>query len=230
MKLSGEHYEILSSKNAKVTYWQQGIFPKWAAISLFTTYPVEPAGSGVEPHYHDADEIWLFSAGRGEVWLDDICYDITPNTAVYTPMGVVHRFQMFTTFKNTAIVTRLERKKREGHLLVEREGPPQATAPGFIVPGIENNGAFPDPGTRCPLSELRKVDFSASDEFTEFELRQNEHWIVTMGELRLTVDEVTVTLAEEDVALLRVGAVRAIQVIGEAHAVVARERPLSEKI
>ena len=77
MKLTGERYEILSSKDANVDYWQQDVFPDWAAINLFKTYPIEPAGSGVEPHYHDADEIWLF-----------------------TPMGVVHRFQMFTPFEH----------------------------------------------------------------------------------------------------------------------------------
>ncbi len=228
MKLSGERYEILSSKDANVDYWQQDVFPDWAAINLFKTYPIEPAGSGVEPHYHDADEIWLFSEGRGELWLDDNRYDITPNTVVYTPMGVVHRFQMFTPFKNTAIVTPLEWKKRTEHLLVEREGPPQPTATGFVVSGTENNGAFPDPGTRCPLSELRRVDFAVADELTESELRQNEHWNVTMGELRLAVDGVTVTLTEEDVALLRAGAVRAIHATAQAQAVVARERPLTE--
>ena len=226
MKLRGERYEILSSKDANVDYWQQDVFPDWAAISLFRAFPVEPAGSGAEPHYHDTDEFWLFREGRGELWLDDTRYDITPNTVVYTPMGVVHRFQMFTPFKNTAIVTPLEGKKRPDHLLVEREGPPQPTAPGLVVSGTENNGAFADPGARCPLSELRTVDFTAADVVTESELLQNEHWIVTEGELRLTVDGVIVTLTEEDVALLRAGAVRAIQATAQAQAVVARERPL----
>ena len=25
---------------------------------------------GVEPHYHDADEVWIFAYGRGEAWID----------------------------------------------------------------------------------------------------------------------------------------------------------------
>jgi len=226
VKLSGERYEILSSKDANVDYWQQDVFPDWAAISLFRTFPVEPAGSGAEPHYHDTDEFWLFREGRGELWLDDTRYDITPNTAVYTPMGVVHRFQMFTPFKNTAIVRPVEGRKRIEHLSVESDGPPQPTAPGFVVDGKDNSGAFADPGPRCPLSELRMVDFTAGEELTESELRQNEHWIVTEGELRITVDGVTVTLTEEDVALLRAGAARAIHATAQAQAVVARERLL----
>lgn len=227
MKLSSEHYEILS-RNANVTYWEQGVYPYWASISCFRTFPIEPIGSGVEPHYHDADEFWLFIEGRGEVWLDDNRYDITPNTAVYTPMGVVHRFQMFTPFRNTAIVTPLEGKGRIDHLLVESDGPPQPAASGFVVDGTDNKGAFANPGPRCPLSELRTVDFAASDELTESELLQNEHWIVTEGALQLAVDGVTVTLTKEDVALLRAGAVRAIQATSQAQAVVARERFLPE--
>ena len=42
-------------------------------------------------------------------------------------MGCVHRFQMFTPYKNNAIVTRLERQKRPIHITVEEHGPPEPT-------------------------------------------------------------------------------------------------------
>ena len=82
-------------------------------------HPAGRPGGGAEPHYHDADEVWIFASGHGEAWVDGTTYDVTPNTAVYTPMGTVHRFQMFTDFYNASVVTRLERQKRADHLLVE---------------------------------------------------------------------------------------------------------------
>jgi hypothetical protein len=70
-------------------------------------------------------------------------------------MGCEHRFQMFTTHENNAIVTRLERQKRPTHITVEESGEPKPTVEGFVVPGADNNGPIPQPGTRCPLSEWR---------------------------------------------------------------------------
>ena len=146
------NYSIVS-RNSNNVYWEEGLYPDWAAINTFRDYPHEPPGRGVEPHYHDGDEFWLFTSGRGEVWLGGKSFEITPNTAVYTPMGVVHRLQMFTGFDNVALVTRLERHKRTEHILVEEEGPPVPTVPSFVVPGASNNGPIGDRGER--LSAVR---------------------------------------------------------------------------
>ena len=67
---------------------------------MFKRYDPEPKGSGVEPHYHDGDEFWLFAEGKARCGWAAGCTPITPNTAVYTPCGVVHRFQMFTDSQN----------------------------------------------------------------------------------------------------------------------------------
>ena len=74
-------------------------------------------------------------------------YPITPNTVVYTPRGVVHRFQMFTEFQNNALVTRLEVRQREGHLVPAVEGEPHAPSPRRSSSrGEENSGPFLDRG------------------------------------------------------------------------------------
>jgi mannose-6-phosphate isomerase-like protein (cupin superfamily) len=215
---------VVVSKNSNSVYWEGRVYPDWTAVNAFQDYPDAKRGTGVEPHYHDGDEIWLFYSGRGEVWLDGESFEITPNTAVYTPMGVVHRFQMFTDFGNTAIVTRPERQKRVTHLKVEEAGPPVPTVPGFVVPGAKNNGPFADPGPRCPLSELRAVRFCAGQGIAEERLPNNEHWMVVGGVIHLAFDGWEVGLAPGDVALLRAGAVRQIRSAEGAFAVLARER------
>ena len=93
------------SKNSNIDYWGQDVSPDWTAIGTFIYDPSEGEGRSAEPHYHDADEIWIFGYGHGEAWVDGKGYDVTANTAVYTPMGSVHRFQMFTEFDNASIAS-----------------------------------------------------------------------------------------------------------------------------
>ena len=222
MIIENQNYMIRSG-NSNNIYWEQGIYPDWTALNAFRHFPDQQIGTGVEPHYHDNDEMWLFTAGRGEVWLDDQRFEITPNTLVYTPMGVVHRFQMFTSYENNAIVTRLERQKRPIHILVEEAGPPIPTVPGFIVPGKNNTGPIPNRGQRCPLSEWRAVTFSPGETIDEAPLTCNEHWLVVGGTINLTVDGLEIELAGEDLAMLKAGAVRKIYSAEGARVVLARE-------
>ena len=222
MIIENQHYMIRSG-NSNNIYWEQGIYPDWTALSAFRHFPDQQIGTGVEPHYHDNDELWLFTAGKGEVWLNDQRFEITPNTIVYTPMGVVHRFQMFTGYENNAIVTRLERQKRPTHILVEESGPPIPTVPGFVVPGESNSGPIPNRGSRCPLSEWRVVTFSAGEEIDEEPLTCNEHWLIVNGTINLTVDGLELELSGEDLAMLKAGAARQIHSPEGARAVLARE-------
>ena len=222
MIIENQHYTIRSG-NSNNIYWEQGIYPDWTAVSAFRHFPDQQIGTGVEPHYHDNDEMWLFTAGRGEVWLDDQRFEITPNTLVYTPMGVVHRFQMFTGYENNAIVTRLERQKRPTHILVEESGPPVPTVPGFIVPGERNTGPISNRGSRCPLSEWRAVTFSAGEEIDEASLACNEHWLVVGGTINLTVDRAEFELSSEDLAMLKAGTVRKVSSTEGARIILARE-------
>ena len=223
MIIRDEGYMIRSA-NSNTSYWEQKTYPLWAAMSFLGPMPNQRQGAGVEPHYHDCDEIWLFTAGRGEVWLDGESFPVTPNTLVYTPMGVVHRFQMFTDFANVPIVTPLERQKRARHLLVEEDGPPAPTVPGFVVPGDRNTGPFATRGRRCPFGEIRALALAAGDRLDERRLAANEHYAVMSGQLVLRVAGIAVELAANDVALLRAGTVRQLDARTDAQVALVRER------
>lgn len=221
MVVADDRY-VIRSQNANRIYWEQGVYPAWTRLSAFQSIPGQKQGAGVEPHYHDNDELWLFLSGQGEVWLDGQSYPITPGTAIYTPMGAVHRFQMFTEFDNAAIVTPLERQQRPVHLRVEEAGPPQRTVPGFVIPGPENTGPF-DPGPRCPLREFRAVELAAGQALETEGLDTNENWIVLEGSLLLQVEGLEVELGPHDLALLRAGAPRRLHTASGARLVLARE-------
>lgn len=217
-----QHY-VIFSQNSNMHYWEQDVYPDWTPFAIIRHFPDQRIGAGVEPHYHDCDETWLFSAGHGEVWLDDERFPITPNTLVYTPMGVVHHFQMYTNGENNAIVTRLERQQRPIHILVEQDGPPEKTVPGFVVAGALNTGPLLNPGPRCPFRELRMVTFATGEGMAEEQLPSNEHWLVLDGVLHLALAQSELELHKGDVALLRAGLVRCVWTNSQARAVLVRE-------
>ena len=83
MIISTDQY-MIRSKNANLIYWEPGIYPEWTALNCYRHFPNGAPGTGVEPHYHDGDELWLFTTGRGKVWLDNIT-------------SVVHNFEKFSS-------------------------------------------------------------------------------------------------------------------------------------
>ena len=144
---------------------------------------------------------------------------------VYTPMGVVHHFQMHTNGENNAFVTRLERQKRPIHILVEQDGPPEKTVPGFVVAGAQNSGTILIPGPRCPFAELRMVTLAAGEAVAPGQLPTNEHLLVCDGVLHLALDNREIELYQGDLALLRAGVVRRLWTEGGCRVVLVREQP-----
>ena len=212
----------LISRNSNDDYWGRTKSPDWTVVGSIKHHPTERMGVGVEPHYHDADEVWIFVGGRGEARIDGRVYEVTDNTAVYTPMGATHRFQMFTDFENVSVVTKLERRKRVDHLYPDEHGAPVPTVPGFVVPGAGNNGPIADRGERCPFTDLRLVDLAPGRGIEEEVLDANEHWVVTRGTARVEANGACADLAVGDVAMLRRGTRRRISADHGARLALAR--------
>jgi len=220
--VKGPNFQVIS-KNSNSEYYSGDIYPDWTPIAGIHDMAPRPKGGGVEPHYHDNDEFWFWATGRGEVWLDGVNIPVGPNSVTYTPMGVAHKFLMHTDFEVVAVITKSERKKRETHILVEEDGPPEPTVPGFVVPGDQNSGPFPNRGERCPLRELRLVHLKTGEEVASLLPGANEHWCVLNGIVDLEVDGQKLQLHAGDVALLRAGVTRHLRAITAARLVFLRE-------
>ena len=202
-------------------HWDEKLYPAWAAIIAFHLFP-QQVGNGVEPHYHDNDEFWLFTAGQGEVWLGDLSFSCSTNTLVYTPKGNVQRFQMFTDGEMVALATRFKGKKRAGHLLVESDGEPEPIGGGFVLGGSENLGDFSERAPHCPLSELRVVSGDTSN-YKEEIVSVHEYWLILSGTLHLSISDFEVELMRGDLAILRKGVRRHAKFLKGTRAVLARE-------
>ncbi len=220
MVLSNESNDV-SAAHQGLLHWDEKLYPEWAAIISCHLFP-QQIGGGVEPHYHDNDEFWLFAAGRGEVWLEGQSFPSTPNTVVYTPKGAVQRFQMFTDGEMAALATRFKGRRRAGHLLVEKDGNPEPTGSGFVLEGHRNLGAFPERDPHCPLRELRVVSEAGPVE-EEGQASVNEYWLMLSGILHLAVSEFEVELARGDLAILRKGSTRRLRSAEGSRVALARE-------
>ena len=137
MIIRHDQYLILSA-NSNTDYWATNVYPDWATLTGIVYVADGRIGDGIEPHYHDCDEFWIFCVGKGEGWMDGQTYETTPNTAVYNPMGVIHRHQQFTPFAAAGLITHRERQHRSGHLAIDKAGLPEPTIPGFVVSGAQN--------------------------------------------------------------------------------------------
>ena len=126
-------------------------------------------------------------------------------------MGVVHRFQMFTDFENTALVTRLERDKRPIHIIEEKHGAPKKTVPGFVICGEENNDPVKNRGKWFPLTELRQTCLSKNVTIKKEELENNEYWTVIEGHVLVKIDRFETLMSTGDVVLLKQGIVRELE-------------------
>jgi mannose-6-phosphate isomerase-like protein (cupin superfamily) len=163
-------------------------FPSWAALRNIGYTPNQYRGHGVEPHFHDCDEFWFFTSGVGEAWLDGVRADVSPNTMVYTPAGVVHRFQMFTDYATVGIQGRREGLRRSGHLLVAEHGTPTPTAEPVVVPGTQNVGPFGLHHSRLPVHEMRLVAMTGGQEVM-LTAESIEYWIPIAGSIDVTLDD-----------------------------------------
>jgi mannose-6-phosphate isomerase-like protein (cupin superfamily) len=182
------------STSSSRDYWDDDLYPEWASLRNVTYCPDQYTGYGAEPHYHDNDEFWFFTAGEGEAWMDGACSPVTPNTIVYTPRGVVHRFQMFTEFATVGIRTRMTGLKRPAHLHPREDGVPVASAPGLVVPGAENTGPLAIQHPTCPVRELRLLTFAAAEDL-EWTASSTEYLLAVHDVAGVQVDELALRLA-----------------------------------
>ena len=67
------------------------------------------------------------------------------------------------------------------------------------------------------------ITFNAGEGIDETPLTCNEHWLVIGGTINLTVDGLALELSNEDLAMLKAGAVRKISSVEGARGILARE-------
>jgi len=94
--------------------------PAWADYSEWGVANM-PKGQQVERHFHDSHEFVLIVSGRVRVITEGVTADLGPGDAVLTKMGDDHEWLALEESVSIWAVTRLEGRKRPGHLLHPRD-------------------------------------------------------------------------------------------------------------
>jgi mannose-6-phosphate isomerase-like protein (cupin superfamily) len=89
--------------------------------------PVDYAKNhGLDNHYHDCDEYWIFYEGRGVAVTEGKFFDIGPGDCVATGMGQYHDMALVTEpTVGVFFETTMEGRKRPGHLWAHTHGAPE---------------------------------------------------------------------------------------------------------
>ncbi len=238
----------LSNDVNALRYWEPSVYPSWSRLNIVRLFSDQEPGRSAEPHFHDVDEYWLFANGYGEVGLGAERFEVTPNTVVYTPPGVVHRFVMYTPSNIAAVVRRLLGNERTGHLwafnpALGNTGPGSlsfnvldgyvdahdtvdvaARGDAFLVPGVDNDGR-PWSSGAGPLSELRWLAGQALDQLREpWRVTGSQALMVAAGSVRLRHEHGLIEMVPGDLVLARDGTQLRAEMDGEAVVVRVTER------
>jgi mannose-6-phosphate isomerase-like protein (cupin superfamily) len=96
----------------------------WSETTILTLFQVRP-DKGLELHYHDGDEYWIFFRGRGRAVSEGVEYELGPGDMVATGMGHEHGMPPTTELvEAVAFETALYGQRRRGHLHREEHGVP----------------------------------------------------------------------------------------------------------
>ena len=177
-------------------------YPDWCNLSWF--HDCRGITGDVEPHYHDAPEIWLWHEGSAEGVVDGEKIALSPGAMVYTPAGCLHSYQAHGQHSNTGIVPRRESWMRHGHLHVEETGEsPSSEMPAFHFgpeeglpgdPAVFPRGAF--------LKAAYRGQYEANTDVLQTTTTGWTAILVREGRLAATVDRNAVVVSGPDLLIV----------------------------
>jgi len=91
--------------------------PELTQISTFGLFHGKRTDPLVELHFHDCDEWWIFTRGRGLIRTEGEVHEVGPGDMVYTPMGQEHEvIEVHEDLEGVWFEGERRGRKRRGHL------------------------------------------------------------------------------------------------------------------
>jgi mannose-6-phosphate isomerase-like protein (cupin superfamily) len=133
MRIPETGAKITTMRTTKMTgsselLWFAGDWDYTNIVSVFQCRPDKP----LEMHYHDCNEYWFIFRGHFRGTYNGKEYDFRPGDMLATGMGVEHAILApIELLEGVGFSTRLEGKKRFGHLHRHEHGDPVPTRAGY---------------------------------------------------------------------------------------------------
>ena len=104
--------------------------PDWCEIGSIGRFTVATEGGRFERHHHDDHEVWMFSEGRGKIFLEGAEHYVQGGDIVLTQAGDIHDIvEVYETLRGFFIETGLPQGGRIGHLDGEAHDVPALPLP-----------------------------------------------------------------------------------------------------
>lgn len=68
-------------------------FPSWSEVSRYGVNTLNP-GDTIELHFHDCNEFWIITEGRGVATSEGVSYDLGPGDMLLTKQGDEHSLRV----------------------------------------------------------------------------------------------------------------------------------------
>lgn len=176
--------------------------PYWSKISNCGLYKV-PQGKGEKDyHYHDCDEYFIVTEGKGKLLLEGKEYEIVSRDCVCIPIGGKHQIlKALEDLTYVCIYDELKGKKRKGHILSQERDkcilPVKLIKMGHWRKGKPDWSRLTDYGIiNFPIGKV-EMDYHYHD--------CHEYYFVTKGSLLTLVDGKEQKMEEGYVCPIRIG-------------------------
>lgn len=185
----------------KMTEWEFSR-PDWCKFSNCGLYKLSKGEGEKDYHYHDSDEYFIVTEGRGNLLLEGKEYEITVGDCVCIPIGGKH--QILKALEDLTLVwiyDELKGEKRRGHI------PVKGGEKEIFEVKIVKVGKWPEEKPFWSrFTDLGILNFPKGKVEMDYHYHDcHEYYFVTKGLLSLLVEDKEEEIKEGEVCPIRIG-------------------------
>lgn len=185
----------------KMAEWESNKL-EWCKFSNCGLYKLSKGEGERDYHYHDCDEYFIVTEGKGILFLEGKEYEITLGDCVCIPMGGKH--QILEALENLTLVwiyDELKGEKRKGHILV-KGGEKEIPYTKIVKLGKWRE----EKPSWSRLTDLGILIFPKGKVEMDYHFHDcQEYYFVSKGSILITLEGKERKMEEGDVCCIKVG-------------------------
>lgn len=178
--------------------------PEWSKFSAYGLYKLSKGQKEEDYHYHDCDEYFIITKGKGRLLLEGSIYDIGFGDCVCIPMGGKHQILKSLEDLNLVwIYDELKGRKRKGHIPFN-DGPEEfGISPVKIVKLGRWEAEKPD---WSRLADYGIMSFPKGEIEMDYHYHDgDEYYFITTGKLLVLIEGESFEAEAGDIVCIQMG-------------------------
>jgi len=176
--------------------------PEWSRFSNCGLYKLSRGEKEEDYHFHDCDEYFIITEGKGILLLEGKEYSIVAEDCVCIPMGGKHQIlEVLEDLTLVWIYDELRGERRKGHIPVKGE------EKEVLYTKIVKLGRWKDEKPFWSrLTDLGILFFPKGKVEMDYHFHDcHEYYFLTRGKLLITIENKEIKMEEGDVGIIRKG-------------------------